>query len=121
MLVPEVEEVLPTLCGGNLKHVVLFGIEVCSMSPIIIHHWSYTSGESSNQSCVSVRLCIQIHISVTTSRNFLILGMMMGYGLEFFYTVWYPRCTDKKAFFKKDSHIIKIATVVNIHSIFYPW
>ena len=44
---------------------------------VIIHHWSYTSGESSNQSCVSIRT----HISVTAGSNFLILGMMMGYGL----------------------------------------
>jgi len=28
MLVPPVESVLPQLCNGQLKHVVLFGIEV---------------------------------------------------------------------------------------------
>ena len=28
MLVPPVESLLPTLCNGQLKHVVLFGIEV---------------------------------------------------------------------------------------------
>ena len=34
MIVPEVEEKLKSLCNGNVKHVVLFGIEVrfyCSM------------------------------------------------------------------------------------------
>ena len=28
MVVPEVEDKLKTLCGGDVKHVVLFGIEV---------------------------------------------------------------------------------------------
>jgi len=28
MLVPPVESLLPQLCNGQLKHVVLFGIEV---------------------------------------------------------------------------------------------
>jgi len=28
MVLPEVEKLLPTLCGGKLKHVVLFGVEV---------------------------------------------------------------------------------------------
>ena len=42
---------------------------------IIIHCWSYTSGESSNWSCVSIRT----HISVTSGRNFLIWGMMDYY------------------------------------------
>ena len=39
--------------------------------------WSYTSGESSNR----VYLSVQTHISITAGRNFLILGMMMGYEL----------------------------------------
>ena len=30
MLVPPVESLLPQLCNGQLKHVVLFGIEVGS-------------------------------------------------------------------------------------------
>ena len=36
-------------------------------------------GESSNWSCVSIYVFIQTHISLTTSRNFLILGMIMVY------------------------------------------
>ena len=31
MLVPDVEKVMPTLANGQLKHVVLFGIEVCTI------------------------------------------------------------------------------------------
>ncbi len=31
MLVPEVEQALPGLCEGNLKHVILFGIEASTM------------------------------------------------------------------------------------------
>lgn len=30
MLIPEVEEKLKSFCGGDVKHVVLFGIEVGS-------------------------------------------------------------------------------------------
>ena len=30
---------------------------------------------------LSVHLCVQTHISVTTGRNVLILSIMMGYGL----------------------------------------
>ena len=30
MLVDDVKQKLPSLCGGNLSHVVLFGIEVFS-------------------------------------------------------------------------------------------
>ena len=57
---------------------------------IIIDHWSCTSSEFSNRVCVCSCIClaihpsIQTHISVTSGRNFLILGMilgMMGYGL----------------------------------------
>ena len=47
------------------------------LKSLFIHHWTYTSGESSNRSCVSVRLSIWTHISVTAGRNFLILGMMI--------------------------------------------
>ena len=49
---------------------------------LIIHHWSYTSGGSSNWSCIclSVHLSVQIDISVTANRNVFILAMMMGYG-----------------------------------------
>ena len=32
MVLPEVEEKLKTLCDGNVKHVILFGIEVCSQN-----------------------------------------------------------------------------------------
>ena len=46
---------------------------------IIIHHWSYISGESSNSSCVSICVSIRTHISVTADNNFLIWGMMMDY------------------------------------------
>ena len=50
---------------------------------IIIHHWSYTSGEYSNCSYVSVCLsvCPSGPISITTGRNFLILGKMIGYNV----------------------------------------
>ena len=33
MLVGDVKQKLPTLCGGNLSHIVLFGIEVFSFLP----------------------------------------------------------------------------------------
>ena len=67
---------------------------------IIIHHWSYTIGESSNPSCVSVGT----HISITAGRNFLILGMIMGYDVGMmpvilFNTVSHPRPTDKNVCF----------------------
>ena len=38
MVLPEVEEKLKTLCGGDVKHVVLFGIEV----NLIVHTYAYT-------------------------------------------------------------------------------
>ena len=47
----------------------------------VIHHWSCTSGESSNPYCVPVCPSIRTHISVTPVRIFLILGMMMGYDM----------------------------------------
>ena len=45
----------------------------------IIHHWSYTSGEFSNWSCVSMCLAVRTHIPVTAGKNIKIFGMMMGY------------------------------------------
>ena len=47
---------------------------------LVIHHWSYKSGESGNWESVSMWLSIQTHISVTAGSNFVILGVM-GYGL----------------------------------------
>ena len=61
------KEALPKSAPGSIQiHYI-----------IIIHHWFYSSGESSNQFCVSVGT----HMSVTAGRNFLILGIQMGYGL----------------------------------------
>ena len=40
MVVPEVEDKLKTLCGGDVKHVVLFGIEV-------LWHYKTERGERS--------------------------------------------------------------------------
>jgi len=31
MLIPEVQEKIKSACGGNVKHVVLFGIEVIAL------------------------------------------------------------------------------------------
>ena len=54
------------------------GLYATPRNELIIHHWSYTSGESSNWSCVCV-WSVRTHISVTTGKNFLILDMMIGY------------------------------------------
>ena len=61
--------------------VANFFFMLAIMGGIIIHYMSYTSGESSKRSCVSVHLSVRTHISVPAGRNFLILSMIMGYGL----------------------------------------
>ena len=61
----------------------------CDFEILLFTTGPVTSGESSGSSCVSVCSCIhrsvcpiQMHISVTAERNFLILGMVMGYDLD---------------------------------------
>ena len=56
--------------GANLKNRKK--IKSSSYSPLIVNLGIV---------CVCVCLSILTHISVTAGRNFLILGMMMGYGL----------------------------------------
>ena len=41
--------------------------------------------------CLSIHPSIQNHISVTIGRNFLILGMMMGYGLRMMPIIFFIR------------------------------
>ena len=58
---------------------------ICNRSAFRQHYYSplvlITSGVSSSWSCVCVCLAVRTHISVTTGRNFLIWGMLMGYDL----------------------------------------
>ena len=86
-------------CTPNtvLKNIYIY-------SPLVL----VTSGESSSWSYVSFHPCacpsIWTHISVTTGRNLLMLGMMMGYDLGMMPVVsqlcliW---CTDKNVWIWK--------------------
>ena len=70
-------------------------------------------------------MSIQTHISVTAGRNFLILGMMMGYRLGmmsviFFLSSGIPDMHTKTYVSKQDSHVMKVDIAAAIHSRFYP-
>ena len=51
MMVPPVESLLPQLCNGQLKHVVLFGIEVrlCDLTACQIKYVSVSNAWYINQ------------------------------------------------------------------------
>ena len=57
---------------------------------------------------VCVRPAVPTHISVTASRNFLILGMMMGYDLDILTWSGIPDAQTKMFVSEKGSNVITI-------------
>ena len=79
----------------------------------------FTSVEANRWSCVCVHLSVLpsvwTHISITTSRNVLILGMMMGYGsgnvarcFKMLILSCIPDSQTKMSDSEKGSHAIKV-------------
>ena len=64
--------------------------------------------------CLCVHVSVRIYISVTAGRKFLILGMMMSYGLgmmpDLFLLIWsgIPDALTKMSVFEKGCHVISI-------------
>ena len=95
----------------------------------ILYHLVFTTGPIPVVNLLIDLVCLSIwaHISVTAGRNFVLLGMMMGYDLGMMPIIkmfWYSLVSQihrrKCLFKKKDSRVIK-HTAATIHSPFYPW